>query len=62
MRPESTLLSDMEPIEGVINAIRAGSERAERISQTLLPRIPESEDEDETLLRSRTPNAKYCVC
>ena len=30
MRPESTLLSDMEPIEGVINAIRAGSERAER--------------------------------
>ncbi|HDR2160680.1 TPA: response regulator transcription factor [Enterobacter cancerogenus] len=36
MRPETTLLSDMEPIEGVVSAIRAGSERAERISQTLL--------------------------
>ncbi|CDL34487.1 Putative regulator [Enterobacter hormaechei] len=35
MRPESTLLSDMEPIEGVINAIRAGSERAERISRRI---------------------------
>ncbi|ELC7356235.1 helix-turn-helix transcriptional regulator [Enterobacter hormaechei] len=45
MRPESTLLSDMEPIEGVINAIRAGSERAERISQTLL--IPETSDIEE---------------
>jgi hypothetical protein len=40
MRPESTLLSDMEPIEGVINAIRAGSDRAERISQTLLTPEP----------------------
>ena len=48
MRPESTLLSDMEPIEGVINAIRAGSDRAERISQTLLlAESPGSEDEDE---------------
>ena len=48
MRPESTLLSDMEPIEGVVNAIRAGSERAERISQTLLTPEPEqSEDDDE---------------
>ncbi|MBM7143701.1 helix-turn-helix transcriptional regulator [Enterobacter hormaechei] len=45
MRPESTLLSDMEPLEGVINAIRAGSERAERISQTLL--IPETSDIEE---------------
>ena len=48
MRPESTLLSDMEPIEGVINAIRAGSERAERISQTLL--IPENPDEDDRVI------------
>ena len=48
MRPESTLLSEMEPIEGVINAIRAGSERAERISQTLLsPEPAEAETEDE---------------
>lgn len=35
MRPESTLLSNMEPIESVVKAIRAGSENAERISQTL---------------------------
>jgi Response regulator containing a CheY-like receiver domain and an HTH DNA-binding domain len=48
MRPESTLLSDMEPIEGVVNAIRAGSERAERISQTLLmPENSASEEEQE---------------
>ena len=51
MRPESTLLSDMEPIDGVINAIRAGSERAERISQTLLmPDTPEPEDESENFI------------
>lgn len=36
MRPCSTLLSDREPVEGVINAIRAGDESAEKISQTLL--------------------------
>lgn len=46
MRPESTLLSDMEPIEGVVNAIRAGSERAERISQTLLTPEPLDIDDD----------------
>lgn len=45
MRPESTLLSDREPIEGVVRAIRAGSERAERISQTLL--LPETAEQDE---------------
>ncbi len=51
MRPESTLLSDMEPIDGVINAIRAGSERAERISQTLLmPDMPEPEEESESFI------------
>lgn len=42
MRPESTLLSNMEPIESVVKAIRAGSENAERISQTLL--IPDPDD------------------
>ena len=47
MRPESTLLSDMEPIEGVINAIRAGSERAERISQTLLTPEPACNDDED---------------
>lgn len=36
IRPCSTLLSDREPVDGVINAIRAGDESAERISQTLL--------------------------
>jgi DNA-binding NarL/FixJ family response regulator len=51
MRPESTLLSDMEPIEGVINAIRAGSERAERISQTLLTPEPAcNDDEDDRVM------------
>lgn len=49
MRPESTLLSDREPVEGVINAIRAGSERAERISQTLLtPELQEFDEENES--------------
>lgn len=51
MRPESTLLSDMEPIEGVISAIRAGSERAERISQTLLmPERPDLDEETENFI------------
>lgn len=36
MRPQTTLLSDVEPVEGVINAIRGGQEDADRISQTLL--------------------------
>lgn len=52
MRPESSLLSDMEPIEGVVNAIRSGSESAERISQTLLKPEPEEfyEPQDEVNL------------
>ncbi|MBM3073156.1 LuxR C-terminal-related transcriptional regulator [Lelliottia sp. RWM.1] len=51
MRPESTLLSDMEPIEGVVSAIRAGSKRSERISQTLLiPDCPDVDEESETLI------------
>ena len=40
------MLSDIEPIEGVINAIRGGSQSAERISQTLLK--PELEELDES--------------
>ena len=36
MRPGSTLLSDMEPIEGVISTIRHDNVHAEKISQTLL--------------------------
>ena len=46
LRPESSLLSDIEPIDGVINAIRGGSQSAERISQTLLK--PELEELDES--------------
>lgn len=36
MRPESTLLSDSEPVERVVMAIRQGGVSAERISQKLL--------------------------
>ncbi|MDU2937696.1 response regulator transcription factor [Superficieibacter sp. 1612_C1] len=36
MRPESTLLSDAEPVDHVVKAIHAGGLSAERISQTLL--------------------------
>lgn len=52
MRPGSTLLSDMEPIEGVVNAIRSGSEKAERISQTLLKPEPEElyDNQDDVML------------
>ena len=52
MRPESTLLSDIEPIEGVVNAIRSGSEHAERISQTLLKPEPEDlyDNQDDVML------------
>lgn len=47
VRPESTLLSDIEPIEGLVNAIRAGSERAERVSQALLTPEPQSTGEED---------------
>ncbi|WP_347116411.1 response regulator transcription factor [Leclercia sp. S52] len=52
MRPESTLLSDIEPIESVVNAIRSGSEHAERISQTLLKPEPEElyDNQDDVML------------
>jgi len=52
MRPESTLLSDIEPIDGVVNAIRSGSESAERISQTLLKPEPEElyDNQDDVML------------
>lgn len=52
MRPESTLLSEMEAVEVVISVIKAGSESAERISLTLLK--PEAEecvdDRDDVML------------
>ncbi|MDY1037127.1 DNA-binding response regulator [Enterobacteriaceae bacterium RIT714] len=46
MSPESTLLSDIEPIEGVLKAVSAGSSQyAERISQCLLTPEPLKVDE-----------------
>lgn len=36
LRSESTLLSSMEPVEGIINAVRSGNRRAEIISRSLL--------------------------
>lgn len=36
MRPETTLLATTESVEGLVNAVRLGNERAERISQLLL--------------------------
>jgi DNA-binding NarL/FixJ family response regulator len=36
MRPESTLLSDSDPVDRVIKAIQQGSVSSENISQTLL--------------------------
>lgn len=35
MRPESTLISDSEPVKRLIEVVRAGGLAAERISQTL---------------------------
>ncbi|EOI5777764.1 LuxR C-terminal-related transcriptional regulator [Cronobacter malonaticus] len=36
MRPETTLLSTAEPVDGVVNAVRLGREKAERVSQMLV--------------------------
>lgn len=56
MRPGSTLLSDMEPIEGVVSAIRHGNGHAEKISPTLLSsdylENDESEEKSERLTLS----------
>lgn len=47
LRSESTLLSSMEPIDGIINAIRSGSRRAGRVSEALLsPHVYETESEN----------------
>lgn len=52
MRPESTLLSEMEGVDVMVNVIQAGSRSAERISLTLLK--PETEepydDRDDVML------------
>ncbi|MCS3464103.1 DNA-binding NarL/FixJ family response regulator [Citrobacter sp. JUb117] len=46
MCPVSSLLSDAEPIESLVNVIHSGNTRAERISKVLLspPIIPELQD------------------
>lgn len=50
MRPGSTLLSNIEPIEGLIGAIRNGNRYAEKISQTLLSSdYPENDDSSNKL-------------
>ncbi|WAH51473.1 LuxR C-terminal-related transcriptional regulator [Pseudescherichia vulneris] len=47
LRSESTLLSSMEPIDGIINAIRSGSRRAGKVSEALLsPHVNENESEN----------------
>ncbi len=46
MRPETTLLSTAEPVEGVVNAVRLGREKAERVSQMLV--TPRQAQEKET--------------
>jgi DNA-binding NarL/FixJ family response regulator len=51
MRPESTLLSDSESVDGVIDAIRTGRNLTARISQTLLQSEPPvSEDADASFI------------
>ncbi|WP_148180536.1 helix-turn-helix transcriptional regulator, partial [Klebsiella pneumoniae] len=41
MRPESTLISDSEPVKRLIEVVRAGGLAAERISQTLFSPLSE---------------------
>lgn len=47
MRPETTLLSTCESIENVAKAILNGSQKAERISQSLLVAGPDSGSDEE---------------
>lgn len=44
LRSESTLLSSMEPVDGIINAVRSGNRRAEIISRSLLSENPYDEE------------------
>lgn len=51
MGPESTLLSEQESVDNVIEAVRAGSRKAERISQLLLSHdLNCYEENDSTLM------------
>lgn len=45
LQSQTTLLSDVEPITGVINAIRGGHENTEKVSQTLLYATQHTYDE-----------------
>jgi len=45
LRSDSTLLSSMEPVDGIINAVRSGNRRAEIISRSLLSENPYDEEE-----------------
>ncbi len=45
MRPETTLLSTAESVDGVVSAVRLGREKAERVSQMLVtPRPPQDNE------------------
>ncbi|MDK3050252.1 helix-turn-helix transcriptional regulator [Klebsiella michiganensis] len=51
MRPESTLISDSEPVKRLIEVVRAGGLAAERISQTLFsPEVERIDEEPQKLV------------
>lgn len=51
MRPESTLISDSEPVKRLIEVVRAGGLAAERISQTLFsPEVEHIGDEQQKMV------------
>ncbi|WP_199782200.1 helix-turn-helix transcriptional regulator [Cronobacter dublinensis] len=45
MRPETTLLSTAESVDGVVSAVRLGREKAERVSQMLVTPRPAQDNE-----------------
>ncbi|NCH88623.1 DNA-binding response regulator [Cronobacter dublinensis] len=45
MRPETTLLSTAESVDGVVSAVRLGREKAERVSQMLVTPRPSQDNE-----------------
>ncbi len=54
LRSESTLLSSMEPVEGIINAVRSGNRRAEMISRTILAESGYDNEDDNNPVISLT--------
>lgn len=61
MRPESSLISDSEPVKRFIEVIRAGKLSAERISQTLFsPEMDNLGDDAGETVILLFQNAKFC--